>query len=137
MKATLTKTNFIFKAIAFSRPDDSLILEWKVLDLADIAALVDCKKLIEPIDIAIYYKRGVYSCCIWIHTTAVQLLGNGKANTPGEALNNAFSSIGIEFDEPLPDTDPISRPEKMVSVAIDAIAIELGIKQKVVVPFIR
>jgi hypothetical protein len=67
----------------------------------------------------------------------VNLIGSGKGSTTQEALNKAFSSIGIEFDNPLPDTDPIARPEKMVTVAIDAIARELGITKKVVVPFSR
>lgn len=135
MKATLTKTQL--RTTKFYRPDDSLILEWKVIDLANTDALVDCKKLIEPIDICIYRKGRTYSCCFWIRTAAIDLVGSGKGDTTQEAVDNAFSSVGIEFDRPLPDTDPIARPEKMVLVAIDAIATELGITKKVVVPFVR
>jgi hypothetical protein len=155
MKATLTKTNYYAENEYIYRPDDVLILEWKVYD---IDLLVIDNNEPDSINIKIYKKGTCYACYIWIKqynrqvevieqnkavaiattwTQKINLFGSGKGYTGQKAVETAFASIGIKFDSELPQTDPNCRPEKMVTVAIDAITLELGITHKLVVPFSR
>lgn len=148
MKATLTKTFFQVKKMY--KPDDALILEWKVYDLD----LLTCdENEDESIDIRIYKRGKAYSCCIWIrrHKTidelgvdgrykrvsTVDLAGSGKDTTSQHAIINALRSIGITFDSEVPMIDPFYSPRKMVETVINAVSVELGIKYKKVAEFSR
>ena len=130
MKAILAN-NICQHGTPWYRPKNALILEWKVFDLDRIEG-----KDRACINIEILQQGKTYYCCVWITTKEIDLIGSGKGITTQDAVREAFASAGVSFDSPLPETDPNCRPEKLVEVAIDAIATELGVTNKLTVPFV-